>query len=234
MRKVAFIPARKGSKRLPFKNFLEIAGKPLYRWTLDAAVKSGVFDEIIVSSDNEEVVKQLEGVGQGCVRVAMRPKEFSGDDVTVVQALINFFGESEDFCCIVLLPTCPLRGAEDIKSAVRQFEASQIDSLISAEELHLGREFVFCPAGEAPVIHIGEEVASLKNTQSQGSDSCYVPNGAIFISRYLNLRKKKTFYSGMVGFFTMNKGLSIDIDHKEDLQIANLILRGLDEFNRLG
>jgi pseudaminic acid cytidylyltransferase len=75
--RVAVIPARGGSKRIPRKNMKEFCGKPMMAWSIDAARKSGLFDRVIVSTDDREIATIAESLGAEVP--FMRPKEISDD-----------------------------------------------------------------------------------------------------------------------------------------------------------
>ena len=119
---IAIIPARAGSKRLPGKNLLDIAGKPLIAWTIEAAVNAGLFERIIVSTDSREIADIA--VEYGAEVPFLRPEELSGDNSTtadVLKHLLIASGLDEDKLCThfaLLQPTSPLRNAENIKEAV--------------------------------------------------------------------------------------------------------------------
>ena len=102
---VAIIPARGGSKRIPRKNIKDFYGKPLIAYSIEAALKSNLFEKVIVSTDDEEIAKIA--VEYGAVVPFLRPKELS-DDYTgtgaVIEHTINYLkaqGENYDFICTI-------------------------------------------------------------------------------------------------------------------------------------
>ncbi len=108
---VAIIPARGGSKRIPRKNIKLFHGKPLIAYSIEAAIKSNLFDKVIVSTDDEEIAKVA--IEYGAVVPIMRPKELS-DDFTGTGAVINHIleylksvSENYDFVCTIYA-TAPL------------------------------------------------------------------------------------------------------------------------------
>ena len=76
---LCFIPARKGSKRVPFKNGKLLNGKPLFQYSVDVAQKSFYIDDIIVSTDSEEILEQAHRMG--CIKNKLRPDSLSDDKV---------------------------------------------------------------------------------------------------------------------------------------------------------
>jgi CMP-N-acetylneuraminic acid synthetase len=130
---LCLIPARGGSKRFPRKNIALLAGKPLLAWTIEAAIQSGVFEDIWVSSEDEEICDVARDYG---TRIAERPDEFAGDRVTVVQVCRQFLetfpnGAANYPGLYVMLPTSPFRKPDTIRRAWAAFMESGADSLLS-------------------------------------------------------------------------------------------------------
>lgn len=128
MRFVALIPARAGSKRCPGKNTRFLNGKPLIAYTIEAAVQSQCFDQIIVATDDETA--KAHGAAMGC-------KIFWRDHVPDGQADIEWVREVlktvECSAFAILRPTSPFRTAETIKRAVAQFKREEVHSLRAVE-----------------------------------------------------------------------------------------------------
>jgi len=116
-KRLAIIPVRTGSKRLPGKNTRDFYGRPLFSYAIDCAIESGLFDEIHVSTESEEVAKMSEGFG--AKPNFMRPNELATDEATLQQVcefVLNEYRRKEqlfDFFCI-LWPTSPLRTSVDV------------------------------------------------------------------------------------------------------------------------
>ena len=113
---IAIIPARKGSKRLPGKNMMELCGKPLIYWTIQAALNAETVHSIIVSTD----CKKIAGYSKKFCDVNMRPPELATDNAPMDGVLLDVLETInadyfEDVCC--LQPTSPLRTSEDIDDA---------------------------------------------------------------------------------------------------------------------
>ena len=109
------IPARGGSKRVPRKNLRLLGGKPLVCYTIDAAVKSGCFNKIILSSNDDEVLSLGKEKG---IEAERRPDELSGDHVRVLEVFKHILHQPEIYgtydVVALLWPTCPFRTANDI------------------------------------------------------------------------------------------------------------------------
>lgn len=109
---IAVVPSRKGSKRLPGKNWREFCGKPLVAWTIEQALACDYIDEVMVSTDDEKVVE----IGEKyCCRIHYRQPEDAVDHVNLMQVIPKVIKED---CIVVLLqPTSPLRTVGDIEQA---------------------------------------------------------------------------------------------------------------------
>ena len=127
------IPARGGSKRLPGKNIRDFLGKPLLAWTIEAAQKSGVFDRIILMTDDEKIAEV--GKKYGAEVPFMEPEEFAGDNVYVAEPLkytLKRLKEEENYSpdfFVLLEPSCPGRLPEHIEKAAEIFKNSDADSI---------------------------------------------------------------------------------------------------------
>lgn len=226
-RYLAIIPARGGSKRLPGKNMLEISGKPLIAWTIEAAVESGVFDKIIVSTDSREIAD----VALACKAEVpfLRPAELSADNSTTVNVIthavseINTVGKEEFTHLACLQPTSPLRTKEDIAGAVKILEDRAADAVISV-----------CRNEHSPLwsntLPTDKDMSgflqkNLQKTPSQMLPVHYRLNGAIYlcnIERFLS--EKNLFLSSNIFAYEMSRKNSIDIDDEVDFDLAGIYL----------
>jgi CMP-N-acetylneuraminic acid synthetase len=139
MKILGVITARGGSKSIPRKNIKELAGKPLVVWTIEAARDAGVFDRIIISTDDQEIDDVAKGYG---VEVPfLRPAELAKDNtphLPVMQHAVAWLKEQEgyepDFVAI-LQPTAPLRQAFHLREAVDLLKRTGADSVVSMVEI---------------------------------------------------------------------------------------------------
>ena len=124
------IPARGGSKRLPRKNIANLDGKPMLAYTIEAAQKSGLFERVNVSTEDPEIAEIAQQYG-ACVPYT-RPADLATDQATVAQVcchMLDFFasqGQVYETVCI-LLPSAPLRIAQDITGTYQRFRESGAD-----------------------------------------------------------------------------------------------------------
>ena len=126
--RVAIIPARGGSKRIPRKNIKDFYGKPMIAWTIEAAKKSAVFDRIVVSTDDVEIAEIAKAYGAEVP--FLRPDEHSDDYATttaVIAHAIEALGVSDDTCVCCLYATAPFIQATDIEESLSEFVSGQWD-----------------------------------------------------------------------------------------------------------
>jgi CMP-N,N'-diacetyllegionaminic acid synthase len=137
---LAIVPARGGSKSIPRKNMVEIAGKPLIDWTLEAAGAAHSIDSILVSSDNKEILEHSATFPK--VRAEKRPA-YLAEDHTSTEAVIDHIVETsqfpEDRIFVLLQPTSPVRTPHQINDAVelcKEQGASSVVSVVPAHDLY--------------------------------------------------------------------------------------------------
>ena len=135
-RVLSIIPARGGSKGLPRKNILKLAGKPLIAWTIEASLNSKFVTKTIVSSDDKEILAIAKDYGS---EILLRPKNLATDlssSESVVTHALNYLesvGEEFDFVAL-LQPTSPLRNYKDIDKAFKVMVETKSDAVISVCE----------------------------------------------------------------------------------------------------
>lgn len=221
---IAIIPARAGSKRLPGKNKKLLSGKPLIAWTIEAALQSTFIDEVIISTDDADIITITKGLGAKAPFV--RPKELTSDTASsfdvLVHALNYVKNEGIEYQNVVFLqPTSPLRTAKHIDEACRLFEELEAKSVVS-----------MTPA-EHPIEWFGEIgsdlsldafFSSISLKRSQDYTTKFRINGAIYICQIRALLENKSFFfkSGSVAYI-MDRLTSVDIDDEMDFKIAEYI-----------
>jgi CMP-N-acetylneuraminic acid synthetase len=223
---IAIIPARSGSKRLPQKNILDLSGKPLIAWTIEAALNSGLFDRVIVSTDSNYIAEI--STSYGAEVPFLRPPSLSTDTATsfdvVVHTLDYFSKIGEVFNIVTLLqPTSPLRTAEHIKGAFKLFNEKNASSVISV-----------CECEHSPLwSNIVEDDLALDNflepelllKRSQDLPSYYRLNGAIYVCKSKDLIDNKSFFTQKSAYaYKMDTSSSIDIDNLIDFQLAQVVM----------
>ena len=225
-RRIAIIPARGGSKRIPKKNISDFNGQPMIAWTIRAAKQSELFDRIVVSTDDPETAEISVQYG---AEVPFLRKDFADDYCTVSEATTFALQQAmeywnEEYSVVVqLMANCPLRTSADIKSQVAIFEAKNRTAQISCFEYGWMN-----PWWAATIDDIGKPTQIFSETLTQRSQDLpklYCPTGAIWISAVKDLLTHKTFYSPGHTFEPISLQSAVDIDDLEDLKVARALLR---------
>lgn len=221
---IAIIPARCGSKGLPRKNIKILHGKPLIAYTIEAALESKYIEDIIVSTDCNEI----EDVAMkfGAKSFFLRPKELALDDSKAIDNYlytINRLNDQFEYNVknfIVLQPTSPLRNSEDIDGAIELFNHKKADSVVSYTAEHHPVEWHKYIKENGRFENIFNE--TLLNRQDYRIS--YFPNGAIFVFDY-KLIKSKQYYSESSYPYIMPRSRSIDIDTLEDFEYVEFLMQ---------
>lgn len=218
---LAIIPARGGSKRLPRKNVLPMAGKPLINWTIEAGLNSIYIDTVLVSSDDEEILATAERAGAETIR---RPAELAQDTSTSFDTIKHAIDNAEPHDYIVLLqPTSPLRTSQHVDEAIIMLESKQADALISVAPMdHSPLWANTLPPDDSMVGFLREEVLNLR---SQDLCTHYRLNGAIYICKTDKLLAAGGFFlSENIYAYKMDEKASVDIDTAMDFRWAECLL----------
>lgn len=221
----ALIPARGGSKRLPRKNVKLLHGKPLIAWSIEVAKASKYIDQVIVSTDDEEIKQISEQYGAEVPFI--RPEHLSNDTASsfdVIKHAIEFLKiNDENHLLILLQPTSPLRKVSDIDNALELFLAKNVDGVVSLTECeHSPLWSNSLPEDFSMQNFIRPE---LVGRRSQDLPKYYRLNGSIYIYQTQKLLSaNKIFYNAKVFGFLMDQSKSIDIDTFLDFKVAELLI----------
>ncbi len=224
---LAIIPARGGSKRLPRKNVLGLQGKPLIAWTIEASINSKYIDRTIVSTDTNEIStisKQFKA------DVIIRPTELSTDTASSYDAILHTIDSiSEKYDYIVLLqPTSPLRTSQHIDEAIVKLIQKKADAIVSICEMEHSPLWSNTLPDNGSMKHFLKK--EIKNKRSQDLPLYYHLNGAIYICDLEQLKKEKSFIiEENIYSYIMNGFSSVDIDNRIDLELAKVLIRGLND-----
>tara|TARA_B110000008_G_scaffold279997_1_gene330497 strand:- start:11001 stop:11702 length:702 start_codon:yes stop_codon:yes gene_type:complete len=226
-RLVAIIPARGGSKRLPRKNILDLAGKPLIAWTIEAGLKSKYVDRVIVSTDDEEIAEISKKYGADVPFI--RPKELASDTSSIINAVrhaIQLLRENgDDFEYILLLqPTSPLRTEEHINQAIQLLIEKKADGVLSIVKVDHPVEWTNTLPEDCSMDGFFSD--EMKGLNSQEFPTRYMLNGAIYISK---IEKKLTsdfmvLRSNCYGYI-MNKFDSVDVDTYYEYKLSEFLIK---------
>lgn len=225
MSNVAVILARANSKGLKNKNLRKVGGVSLVARAIIQAISSGVFDEVILSTDGDEIAK--EGLKYKA-RVIKRPDELANDTSSSISAMLHALNELKitQGISVLLQPTSPLRTANHIKQAFEKFSKTKSGSLVSVLE---------CKSHPFKMlIENGDKFIPLNNLQNleaprQTLPKAYLPNGAIYINNIAELIQFKRFFIEPLNLYKMDEISSVDIDSLQDLKRANLLCKRLKD-----
>lgn len=224
MRKIAIITARGGSKRIPGKNIKEFCGKPILAYSIEAAVDSGMFDTVMVSTDDEgigEIAKKY-----GAQVPFYRSEETSNDHATTNDVLLEVLSEYEKrgehfelACCIY--PTAPFVSGEKLKLAVESLEKSDADTLIPVTVFSY-------PPQRAMLIREGRlvfEYPEYLDSRSQDLEPHYHDAGQFYIFRTEAFQQNRRLMTGNILPLVLSDMEVQDIDNPTDWEIAEIKYR---------
>jgi CMP-N-acetylneuraminic acid synthetase len=225
---LALIPARGGSKGVPRKNIRILCKKPLIQYTIDAALASEEFDEVMVSTEDYEIAEFAKELG---ARVPfMRPNElatdFSPTIDTVVHVIEQYKNLGRDFDAVCLLqPTNPLRTNHIISKCVKVFINSDADSLISVREVphEFNPHWTFVDANKNGRLEIA---TGEKNIISRRQDlpRTYYRDGVVYITRCSVLFNQRSLYGENVTYINLENEPHINIDTMNDWKLAEKLI----------
>lgn len=221
---LAIIPARSGSKGLPDKNIKILGGKPLMGWTISAAIESGCFDEIMVSTDSDEYARIAEEYGASVP--FLRNEETSGDSASswdMVREVVDKYvriGKGFDSFCL-LQPTSPLRNSGDIIKAFKIMSEKNAKAVVSV-----------CECEHSPLWTgtLGDDlsmdgfISASATGQRQKQDKFYRLNGAIYLLKMKDFLEGRSLYTDGTYATVMEKRHSVDIDDIIDFEYAEYIM----------
>ena len=218
---LAIITARGGSKGIPGKNIIDLAGKPLLAYSIEAAKRSKYIDRLILSSENEDIIK--EAIQYGCEAPYVRPAELAKDDTPGMAPVLHAIGSiNEKYDYVVLLqPTSPLRIAEDIDKAI-ELCLSGHPACVSVTEPDKSPYWMYTLSKDGAMNPI------LKSNAYRRQDlpPVYALNGAVYVAQTEFLIENETFLTEKTVAYIMPKSRSIDIDTELDLKLCELIIKG--------
>lgn len=228
MKKLAVITARGGSKRIPHKNIKDFCGRPILAYSIEAALKSGVFDTVMVSTDDKEIARVAEECGAEVP--FFRSGETSGDFATTAQVLLEVLEEYgkrgqyfDLFCCIY--PTAPFLTAERLREAMELLESSGADCV------HPVVRFGF-PPQRCLVMEDGYlkfKWPEYRNTRSQDLEPFYHDVGQFYCLNRAGFARQKTTVMEKTIPVVLSELEIQDIDTEEDWRVAEAkyrLLRG--------
>ncbi len=221
---LAVITARKGSKGIPRKNIIDICGKPMICYTVEAALECRYIDEVMVTTDCEEIA----GICResGAKVPFLRREELSTDEATsidVVVDVVEFYREKLGKCydiVMLLQPTSPLRDGKDIEKALELYMEHGMKSLASVNEV-LDHPILIREIQKGSIKRIIDTKSDIRR---QDMPMYYRVNGAIYINRVEEITSELSFNDNEIGY-VMERSHSVDIDSYIDLELARILVK---------
>ena len=224
---LAVIPARGGSKSVPRKNIASLAGRPLIAYTIDAARASGCLDDIIVSTDDEEIAAVSRTFGANVP--FMRPTDLATDTALTIDVVRHAVTTMEaargsQYDHIVLLqPTSPLRRANDISDALAKLVSADCDSVVTVVDVDGYHPFRMKRlVGDKLINFIDQGFEDMRPRQVL--PRVYIRNGAIYAARRAVIMEKGTLVGDDCRGIVMPAELSVNIDGPDDFRLAELAM----------
>lgn len=228
MRTIAIITARGGSKRIPRKNIREFCGKPILAYSVEAAVASGVFDHVMVSTDDGEIadIARKYGAEVPFLRSEKTANDYASTSDVLMEVLEEYEKRDEQFdigCCIY--PTAPFVTGEKLKNAVEKLGESDADSLIPVTTFSY-------PPQRAMIMEEGRLVfrhPEYLDSRSQDLQPHYHDAGQFYVFRTEAFRRTKKIMSGNILPLVVSELEVQDIDNLTDWKIAEMKYRLMQE-----
>jgi N-acylneuraminate cytidylyltransferase len=219
---LAVIAARGGSKGIPYKNLLDLCGKPLIAWTVAQARAAQGVDVVAVSSDSDKILEAAEAAGAVGVR---RPDDISGDLASsesawlhALEAVDAKLGRFERI--VALQATSPIREPGDIEQALSTFDREHLDSLLSVCEVEDYFNWRIGQNGPEPINY------DYRNRRMrQQIEKRYLENGSFYVLVPSLLREQNNRLGGKIGFHVMERHKMFQIDRPEDVKLCAAIMR---------
>lgn len=220
------IPARGGSKSIPLKNIVSLAGRPLLAYTADAVSGSRRLTRTIVSTDDARI--RAAAADLGLEAPFLRPAELARDETPMVPVIVHALDwhakeTGEDPEAVVLLqPTSPLRQAQDIDRAVDLFREREADSVVSVVEV----PHTFNPESVLALVdgRVEPLASAIGPLRRQEKSRVYARNGPAVLVVRPSLVRSGRLYGERTFATIMGRRSSIDIDDPFDLELAALLL----------
>ena len=220
---VALVPARGGSKGIKNKNIIELNGKPLIYWVLEALVGSNKIDEIFVATDSDVIANVVNKGFADCAKVHIyeRLADNAQDNSLTIDLVLEFITRcgkiaTDDTLCLVQA-TSPLLRVEDVDGLILGYEKKNADSALTCVE---SKKYHWTKDGLA----VGH-VFSDRCPRQFRKDALLVENGAVYLNKVENIIRNKCLLSGKVFPYVMDYDSVWEIDEQGDLEMIERIMK---------
>ncbi|MEI3377515.1 MAG: acylneuraminate cytidylyltransferase family protein [Coriobacteriales bacterium] len=220
--RIALIPARSGSRGLKDKNILSLCGKPMIAYSIEAAMKTGLFDAVYVSTDSMKYADIARGFGAEAI---LRGEALSSDAAptsAVIEDFLSRLDTMPDYFAL-LQATSPLRTAVNIMEAAALFESQfeSFDFLVSVREAEFCADLVKPIEDDLSLKHFSANFANYARQKHKS----YSPNGAIYFAKPEAYLAQRHFFGPKAIAYVMDKDTSVDIDDEIDFAFAEMLMK---------
>ncbi|MCR5404783.1 MAG: pseudaminic acid cytidylyltransferase [Butyrivibrio sp.] len=221
MKTLALITARGGSKRIPRKNIKEFNGKPIMTYSIEAALNSKVFDEVMVSTDDEEIaeIARKYGASVPFMRSEKTSNDFATTDDVIEEVLDEYHKLGKDFDIFTCIyPTAPFITGDRLKESVEKLDGSDADCLVPVVRFSY-------PPQRALEIHDGRLIfrqPEFLNKRSQDLEPHFHDAGQFYVVRTGSFLKSHSVLVGDIIPLELSELEVQDIDNEVDWQLAEL------------
>ena len=216
---IAIIPARGGSKGVPKKNIKFFLGKPLVQHSIDYARESNFIDQIILTTDSEEIMQ----IGRkNNITVLKRPKKLSGDEATtesVIEHAISLMKFSENTIYILLQPTSPLRPQNSLDEIINNFNENECDSMLTITPIHPLTWKISNNMPECMYDYLNRP----RRQDFKDKNLIYDENGSVYIFKHNLFIKELNRLGGKIGSFIFSHEYGKQIDTPLDFELLETL-----------
>ncbi|HEY4650406.1 MAG TPA: pseudaminic acid cytidylyltransferase [Pontibacter sp.] len=230
MKRLAIIPARGGSKRIPRKNIKPFLGKPIIAYSIETALQSGLFDEVMVSTDDAEIAEVAEAYG---ANVPFLRSETAADDYAttadvIAEVLHNYSPEGKHFeqvCCIY--PTAPFIQPAILREALQLLESANYSTVFPV----LRYSFPIWRSLKMEANKVEMNWPEHQTSRSQDLEPAFHDAGQFYWLRTADFREQQQLFTPNSGAIELSELHAQDIDNETDWKLAELkykLLHNLD------
>lgn len=220
--RIAIIPARGGSKRIPRKNIRPFRGRPIIAWSIDAARASGLFDEVMVSTDDEQIARTAKALGAQVpfLRSARNADDFATTADALIEVLDGYARLGRTFevgCCIYA--TAPFTTPELLRAGLERMRQSDADFVLPVARFDFP---IWRSVGMDADGRLTPWFPQHMQARSQDLPPAFHDAGQWYWFRADALRRERSFFAQRTAAIELSSGLVQDIDQEEDWRIAEL------------
>lgn len=223
---IAFIFARGGSKGLHRKNIKTFHGKPLIAWTIKLAIESSLFDKVIVSTDDDEIMKISKD--NGAEVPFLRPSELSRDisnEWFAWKHAVESLSESIEYNFVCLPCVCPLRIKKDIEGTINLFNRSNFDLIFTISKSDRSPYVNMVELNKDNEVQLSKSIDSNKIFRRQDSPQIYNIVPSVYITSPKYILENNSMWAGKITGYEIPNSRSIDIDSETDFKFAEMLFQ---------